>query len=322
MPPLAVPSSLVNTIPVMSTTSANTLAWLSPFCPVVASRTSSTSPTAASFSMTRLTLPSSSIRPTLFCSRPAVSTITTSTSCSIPVFTASKATDAGSAPSTSDLIVGTPTRAPQVASCSAAAARNVSAAPSRTSLSSATSTRASLPTVVVLPTPLTPTTRTIAGSSPCRETASDRSIPGSTNFTSSSRNIARTSSGFRLPMILTRSRRISTSSRLGSVPMSANSRVSSISSQTASSILSLASSASSPLPRALFDFESLARKRCKRPAAGSGCSRTGVSPPGRTTRPSSGTSSTTGRSARSTAPPASAPGAAPGAGSLASRGPE
>ena len=45
MPPLAVPSSLVSTMPVTSTTSANTRACCRPFCPVVASRTSSTSST-------------------------------------------------------------------------------------------------------------------------------------------------------------------------------------------------------------------------------------------------------------------------------------
>ena len=40
MPPLAVPSSLVSTMPVMLTASAKTSAWLRPFWPVVASRTS------------------------------------------------------------------------------------------------------------------------------------------------------------------------------------------------------------------------------------------------------------------------------------------
>ena len=45
MPPLAVPSSLVSTMPVTSTTSANTRAWTRPFWPVVASSTSSTSST-------------------------------------------------------------------------------------------------------------------------------------------------------------------------------------------------------------------------------------------------------------------------------------
>src|SRR5205085_6641285 len=52
-----------------------------------------------------------------------------------------------------------PTRPAQVASWSAAAARNVSAAPRTTVCPSATSTRAILPQVVVLPDPLTPTTR-------------------------------------------------------------------------------------------------------------------------------------------------------------------
>ena len=88
---------------------------------------------------------------------------TTSASSSAPALTASNATAAGSAPSRSERTVGTPTRAPQVSSWSAAAARKVSAAPRTTSLSSATSTRASLPTVVVLPVPLTPTTSTTAG---------------------------------------------------------------------------------------------------------------------------------------------------------------
>ena len=43
MPPLAVPSSLVSTMPVTSTASANCFACTRPFCPVDASITSSTS---------------------------------------------------------------------------------------------------------------------------------------------------------------------------------------------------------------------------------------------------------------------------------------
>src|SRR5215475_3138795 len=155
MPPLAVPSSLVSTMPVTSTTSANTRAWRSPFCPVVASSTSSTSSTVAFFSTTRLTLPSSSISPTLVCSRPAVSMTTTSTPFSVPSLTASNATLAGSAPSRSARTVSAPTRCPHVCSWSAAAARNVSAAPSSTVWPSPISARASFPQVVVLPVPLT-----------------------------------------------------------------------------------------------------------------------------------------------------------------------
>ena len=99
MPPFAVPSSLVRTMPVTLTASVNTRAWTMPFCPVVASRTSSTSVTGACFSTTRLILPSSSIRPDFVCSRPAVSISGGVTSASTPVRTASNATDAGSPPS-------------------------------------------------------------------------------------------------------------------------------------------------------------------------------------------------------------------------------
>src|SRR5699024_4733630 len=84
MPPLAVPSSLVSTTPVMSTTSLNTRACMSPFCPGVASITSSTSSTGVFFSTTRLTLPSSSMSPALVCRRPAVSPRTASTPVSTP----------------------------------------------------------------------------------------------------------------------------------------------------------------------------------------------------------------------------------------------
>ena len=42
-PPLAVPSSLVSTMPVIPALWLNCLAWIRPFCPVVASRTSRTS---------------------------------------------------------------------------------------------------------------------------------------------------------------------------------------------------------------------------------------------------------------------------------------
>ena len=275
MPPLAVPSSLVSTMPVTSTTSANTFAWVRPFWPVVASRTSRTSSTSACFSMTRLILPSSSMRLALFCRRPAVSTSTTSTPSAMPCSTASKATDAGSAPSFSERTVSTPTRAPHVASCSAAAARKVSAAPSTTVRSSATSTRASLPTVVVLPTPLTPTTMVTAGRSPLRVAARRRSIEGSTIATSSSRSRVRTCSGSRVPSTVTRALRRSTSSRVGSVPRSAISSVSSISSHTSSSMRSWDSSASRPLPKTLLDLSRRARRRARREPAASGRSYSG-----------------------------------------------
>ena len=129
--------------------------------------------TGAWRSTTRLTLPSSSIRPVLVCSRPAVSTSTTSTPVSMPRLTASNAMAAGSPPS-GPRTVSAPTRDPHVCSWSAAAARKVSAAPSSTVRPSATRTRASLPQVVVLPVPFTPTTSTTAGRSACRSVARDR----------------------------------------------------------------------------------------------------------------------------------------------------
>src|SRR5499433_3932951 len=180
IPPLAVPSSLVSTIPVISTASANTLAWRSPFCPVVASSTSRTSSTVACRSMTRLILPSSSIRPVLVCSRPAVSTMTVSVRSSMACRTASNATLAGSSSSRSERTTGAPPRCPQVSRWSAAAARKVSAAPSRTVWPSPMSARASLPQVDVLPVPLTPTMSTTAGRSPCLATCSDLSMSGPT----------------------------------------------------------------------------------------------------------------------------------------------
>ena len=80
IPPLAVPSSLVSTMPETSTASEKSLAWRRPFCPVVASTVSSVSCGAPGIclSITRRTLASSAIRLSWVCSRPAVSISTTS----------------------------------------------------------------------------------------------------------------------------------------------------------------------------------------------------------------------------------------------------
>ena len=56
-----------------------------------------------------------------------------------------------------------PERSAQILSWSTAAARKVSAAPNTTAWPSLRNFLASFPTVVVLPTPLTPTTRTTMG---------------------------------------------------------------------------------------------------------------------------------------------------------------
>src|SRR6266567_3902905 len=256
--------------------SPKTLAWRRPFCPVVASRTSSTSSTVACRAITRLILPSSSISPVLVCSLPAVSTMTVSTPRPMPSLTASKATLAGSAPSRSARTVRAPTRVPQVSSWSAAAARNVSAAPSSTVRPSPTSTRASLPQVVVFPVPLTPTTSSTAGRSPWRAACSDRSWSGPIAVISWALSSARTSSAPRLPVTLTSVRSRSTSSRAGVTPISAVISVSSISSQVWSSRPSRASRVSRTEPNADCDLASRPRSRTSRPADGGGAGSAGA----------------------------------------------
>src|SRR5215472_17179333 len=276
IPPLAVPSSLVSTIPVISTASANTLAWRRPFCPVVASSTSRTSSTVACRSMTRLILPSSSIRPVLVCSRPAVSTMTVSVRSSMPCRTASNATLAGSASSRSERTTGAPTRCPQVSSWSAAAARKVSAAPSRTVWPSPMSARASLPQVDVLPVPLTPTMSTTAGRSPCLATCNDLSMSGPTCSIRSCLSRPRTSAVPRAPPTRTWVRSSLTICAAGAAPRSAPTRVSSISSQPCSSSPSRESRLSSTEPNPVWERASRPRSRVIRPASGCGASATSV----------------------------------------------
>src|SRR6185437_14777203 len=164
-PPLAVPSSLVSTIPVTPADSVNNRACCSPFCPVVASITRRTSWGAPgiTFCAVRFIFSSSAIKLVLVCSRPAVSTITLSVRRALAAFSASKRTAEGSPPGLV-LITSTPVRDPQISSCSIAAARKVSAAHSSTVFPSLRSACASLPIVVVLPVPFTPTTITTSGS--------------------------------------------------------------------------------------------------------------------------------------------------------------
>ena len=89
--------------------------------------------------------------------------ITTSAPRSRPCLIASNATAPGSAPSRPRTI-SQPARSAQPASCSTAAARNVSPAPSTTfNPSSRCRCHASLPIVVVLPVPLTPTAMITVG---------------------------------------------------------------------------------------------------------------------------------------------------------------
>src|SRR5882762_912376 len=164
MPPLAVPSSLVSTSPVTPTAWRNCCAWASAFCPWLASSTSSTSWGAVGSTrwITRLTFFSSSIRCDWLCTRPAVSASMTSIPRARAACKASKTTAPGSAPG-SCAANDAPERCAHTSSCSIAAARKVSPAASTTLKPSSAQRRASLPMVVVLPEPLTPTTRITNG---------------------------------------------------------------------------------------------------------------------------------------------------------------
>src|SRR5690606_19091578 len=163
-PPLAVPSSLVTTSPVTLTASWNRRSCASAFWPVVPSITIRTSCGAAGSILpsTRRILPSSAISPCWVCRRPAVSAISTSAPRERAACSASNATEAGSA-SWPWATTVTPLRSPQACSCATAAARKVSPAASISERPSSLNRRASLPMVVVLPTPLTPTVRITNG---------------------------------------------------------------------------------------------------------------------------------------------------------------
>ena len=80
-PPLAVPSSLVSTMPVTAIACVNICAWAMAFWPLVESSTSQRLVRRAvgcALPITRRTFCSSSIRLVLVCRRPAVSAMTTS----------------------------------------------------------------------------------------------------------------------------------------------------------------------------------------------------------------------------------------------------
>src|SRR5215208_5418575 len=161
MPPLAVPSSLVRMIPVSPATSLNIWACRKPFCPVVASTVINTSCGAPGSCLctTLCTLSSSAIKLTLVCNLPAVSISSTSAPSLLAACTASWATAAASAPR-SRATTGVPVLSPHFWSCSIAAALNVSPA---ANILVPGKKRESLPMVVVLPVPFTPTIRITVG---------------------------------------------------------------------------------------------------------------------------------------------------------------
>ena len=127
----------------------------------------------------------------------------------------------------------TPRRSAQCASWSAAAARNVSAATSNTSRSASTACAASLAAVVVLPTPLTPTSSQTFGCPGTRWRL--RSTPRSRVAAISRSSTPGSSPASRTPSSAARSRTRSTSPVVVGTPTSARSSVSSISSHASSS---------------------------------------------------------------------------------------
>src|SRR6266478_1021593 len=231
MPPLAVPSSLVSTSPVTPTAWWNCCAWASAFCPWLASSTSSTSWGAVGSTrwITRLIFLSSSIRCDWLCNRPAVSASMTSIPRARAACNASKTTAPGSAPG-SCAANAAPERCAHTSSCSIAAARKVSPAASSTLKPSAAQRRASLPMVVVLPEPLTPTTRITNGRCAASmrkgcahgariSTMHSRSAPISASTSVSSRRATRARSAVRIRSVASTPtsalmRRVSSSSRI------------------------------------------------------------------------------------------------------------
>ena len=132
----------------------------------------------------------------------------------------------------------------------------------------ATSTRASLPVVVVLPVPLTPTTITIAGLPSFGMALMERSISGWPASIRHSRSMARASSSLETPRSAIFSRRESVTFIVDLVPKSAMMSVSSTSSQASSSRSPADKIPISPWPMAFCERERRPRKRPRRPPAG------------------------------------------------------
>ena len=131
------------------------------FCPRLASSTSSTSCGASGSRrlITRAIFASSSIRCDCVCSRPAVSAISTSVPRAFADCSASKTTAAGSAPVACETI-GTPLRSAQTASLlDGRRAKRIAGREQHGQSPGPSGGGASLPIVVVLPEPFTPTTR-------------------------------------------------------------------------------------------------------------------------------------------------------------------
>ena len=152
----------------------------------------------------------------------------------------------------------------------------MSAAPSTTRRPSATSTRASLPTVVVLPVPLTPTTSSTDGWSSCGRARIERSMPGCSSAISTSRSTARASASVRTSLLASRLRSCDITDSVTTGPRSAISRVSSTSCQESSSRSPPPIRPSRLRPSAFCDLASRPRSRSSRPSVGAMASISGA----------------------------------------------
>ena len=161
------------------------------------------------------------------CSRPAVSTSTASYPRLRATRSASVRTADGSAPS-APRWKGDSVRRAQTSSCSAAAARKVSAAQTSVVRPSAFQARASFPMVVVFPTPFTPTTNTTQGWVENGRTASGRS----SDLRISSRSSARIAGTPPVQTCELRSRSTSIASWVAAIPKSDAISASSIASRS------------------------------------------------------------------------------------------
>ena len=164
MPPRAVPSSLVITSPVTPAILLKISTCDSAFCPAVASSTSSTACGAVG-----VELPDHAndlfelVHQLGLVLQPAGGVDQQHVDAFAPWPLQRVEGETRGIGARARAITGEPVRSPQILSCSIAAARKVSPAASITLRPSARSLAASLPIVVVLPEPLTPTTRMTKG---------------------------------------------------------------------------------------------------------------------------------------------------------------
>ena len=161
-----------------------------------------------------------------FWSLPAVSASTTSAPRAAAALTASCTTELGSAPALPE-IKSAPHRSAHVCSCEVAAARNVSPAAITTTWPCADSRAPTLPIVVVLPTPLTPT-NSHTGVAPFRSgalTCSERSASRAARIWSASSCTSSSASTMSLSTAVLRRR--SSAAMVVATPTSAPSRASS-----------------------------------------------------------------------------------------------